>query len=77
VSAEKRLADAELAAESYRQMIRAIGESGVVLMDAIDGSGPVVVPGDAVTFGPVRRETSRLGTLKRFARLPHFDEVAA
>lgn len=75
MSATKRLMDAELAAESYRQMIRAISESGVVTMEGVDGLGPIVVPGDALAFGPVRRETSRLGVLKRFASLPHHDEV--
>lgn len=64
----KRLDDAELMAEAYRQMTRAIAESGMVTDDSR------IAPGDAATFGPVRRETSRLGDLHRFASLPHYDE---
>jgi len=70
-----RFSNAELSAESYRQMVRAAAESGVVSMP-----GPndvIVMPGDAVTFGPKRRETSILADIKRFATLPHFDEVTA
>lgn len=68
----KRLTHPELAAESYRQMTRALGESGMVHVDA--GNGITIAPGDAVVFGPVRLETSRLGDIKRFATLPHYDE---
>lgn len=63
---EKRLNLSELSAETYRQMIRAIGESGMV-KDADNN----VAPGDAAVFGPVREETYRLGVLKRFAMLEH------
>lgn len=65
----KKLSDAELAAETYRQMTRAIGESGMVT------DGQSIAPSDAATFGPMRRETSRLGDLKRFATLPHAGET--
>lgn len=65
----KRLTNAELAAECYRQMTRAIRESGIAELP-----GDMIAPGDAVTFGPHRRETQRLGTLHRFATLPHYDE---
>lgn len=57
--------DAELAAETYRQMTRAIAESGMVT------DGVNIAPADAGVFGPVRQETERLATLKRFAVLPH------
>lgn len=58
--------NAELAAETYRQMTRAIAECGM----ATDGEQ--IAPTDAmVVVGPVRRETARLGTMKRFATLHH------
>ena len=66
----KRLTNAELAAECYRQMTRAIRESGIAELP-----GDMIAPGDAVTFGPHRLETQRLGALHRFATLPHYDEV--
>lgn len=69
----KRLTTAELAAEAYRQMTRALAESGIVYSSV--GADINIVPGDAVTFGPVRRETAILGDVKRFATLPHYDEV--
>lgn len=58
---------AELAAETYRQMTRAMAESGMVQSE----DGALIAPGDAATFGPVRQETARLGVLKQFASLPH------
>lgn len=62
----KAFDDAELAAETYRQMLRAGGESGLVT----DGAG-MIAPGDAVVFGPMREECVRMETLKRFAVLDH------
>lgn len=62
----KQLDDAELAAEAYRQMLRAVAESGLAT-DGLDN----IAPGDAAVFGPVRLETHRLGVLKRFAVLDH------
>ena len=64
--AAKRLDYAEIAAETYRQMIRAAAESGLM-----SDEGGNIAPGDAVTFGPVRLETHRLGVLKSFAVLDH------
>lgn len=64
--AAKQLGDAELAAESYRQMVRGIAESGLASDDAGN-----VAPGDAAIIGPVRLETHRLGVLKQFAVLDH------
>jgi hypothetical protein len=75
VGADKRFADAELAAEAYRQMTRSMAESGVV--SEVKGNDLIVASGDAAVFGPVRVETSRLGDMRRFATLPHYDEVAA
>lgn len=69
ISHLKRLGDPELAAEGYRQMVRAIGESGYVALP--DG---MIAPGDALGIGPVRRETARLGVIKRFATRPHYDD---
>jgi hypothetical protein len=60
-----KFTNAELAAETYRQMTRAIGESGMVT----DGTN--VAPADAAVFGPVRQETARLAVLKGFATRPH------
>lgn len=60
-----RFANAELAAETYRQLTRAVAESGMVM------DGENIAPGDAAVFGPVREETYRLGVLKRFAMLEH------
>lgn len=53
--------NAELAAETYRQMTRAIAESGMVT------DGVNIAPADAGVFGPVRQETARLAVLKGFA----------
>lgn len=62
----KQLDDTELAAEAYRQMLRAVAESGLAT-DGLDN----IAPGEAAVFGPVRLETHRLGVLKRFAVLDH------
>lgn len=62
----KTFSNAEISAETYRQMIRAFAESGMVS----DGDYNFA-PGDAAVFGPVREETYRLGVLKRFAMLEH------
>jgi hypothetical protein len=65
----KRLTDAELSAEAYRQSLRACAQSGIAWDE--DGANLLILPGDAVTFGPVRVETSRLAVMNRFASLPH------
>lgn len=71
----KRLTGAELAAEAYRQNVRAIGECGDASIIR-DGNEYRVVPSDVMTFGPMRREVWQSHTLIRFATLPHYDEAA-
>jgi hypothetical protein len=68
-----RLTNAELAAEAYRQMCRAVSESGAVSVK--DGNDWLLSPADVQTFGPMRIEASRLGEIKRFATLPHASQA--
>lgn len=73
-SRQKRLTDAELAAEAYRQNIRAIGECGGADISVDERGQYRVVPSDFFVFGPMRREIWQSNTVIRFASLPHYDE---
>lgn len=67
---DKRFTDAELAAESYRQMVRAVAVAGIATLD--NGE---IVPADVL--GPsadLSPETRCLGVIKRFATHPHYYE---
>ena len=65
-----RFTDAELAAEAYRQMVRACAEAGMGSMNT--GTEILSAPMDAMEgfIGPIRKETYMLGVINRFARLP-------
>lgn len=66
----KRFTDAELAAEAYRQMVRATAGIGLVLSE--DGE---ISPADAVAdIDDLSENTLRLGVIKRFAVSPHYYE---
>ena len=64
-----------MAAESYRQMIRACANSGMAAL--VTESDIFVAPQDATNgfIGPIHVETHRLSVVRRFALLPHHDEV--
>lgn len=65
---QKRLTDAELAAECYRQMLRACAATGITYLENDE-----VMPSGARDL--VHHETvSRLRMLNRFATHPHHDE---
>ena len=66
----KRFTDEELAAESYRQMVRAVAVAGIATLD--NGE---IIPADAL--GPsadLSPETQCLGAIKRFAVAAHYYE---
>ena len=66
----KRLTEPELAAEAYRQMVRAAGVAGIALLPNDE-----VVPADVANGRPLSKETQQLGVIKRFATSPHYFEV--
>ena len=66
---EKSFTDAELAAEAYRQMVRAVSQAGMTTLTSGE-----IVPTDATCFGPNTEATTQLGVIKRFATHPHYFE---
>jgi hypothetical protein len=67
---DKRLTDAELAAELFRQTawLGALGRT----YRADEGRNIIIEA--AFTFGPVTRDEHEWMTLSHFATLPHYDE---
>lgn len=67
---DKRFTDGELAAESYRQMVRAVAVAGIATLD--NGE---IVPADVLhRAAELSPETRCLGIIKRFATRPHYYE---
>lgn len=69
----KRLTDAELAAELFRQTswLGALGRTYAT------GEGRNILLEAAFTSGPITRDEHEWLTIKRFATLPHYDEGPA
>lgn len=73
----KRFSDAELAAETYRWMLNACGESGMAIVHepGTPEYTAMFVPLETMSYGPFRRVTHQLGIMRRFGTNPSYDEM--
>lgn len=68
---KKRLTEAELAAEAYRQMVRAVAGVGIVAL----GDDEIIPADAALDAAELSEDTRKLGVIKRFATTPHYFEA--